>query len=233
MKKYKKILFIIILILLIALLINIVPVIKKLTTTEGQQVFKKIVEEAGMFGILLIFGLQLAHAFLLIIPVEPIEILAGMCYGAIGGTTFIIISSSITSILIFTLVRKFGKKFVYNFFSKEKVEKIENSKIFQNPQMIEEIILILFLIPGTPKDFLVYIAGLLPIKPVNFIIISIFARLPSIISSTIAGQSLLNGNWKISIGIYLITFIVIGIAIVLINKFNKVKVTKEVIDTIK
>lgn len=232
-KKYKKFIFICVLILLIVVIICLIPVIKTLTTPKGQQEFKKIVKNAGIFGILLIFGLQIVHAFLLVIPVEPVEILAGMCYGSIGGTIFILISSSITSISIYTLVRKYGKKFVYNFFSKEKVEKIEKSKVFQNPHIIEEIMLVLFLIPGTPKDFLVYIAGLLPIKPLNFILIATIGRFPSIISSTIVGENLIAGDWKTSIIIYTITFIIVGIAIVLINKFSKVKVTKEVIDTIK
>ena len=72
------------------------------------------------------------------------------------------------------MVRKLGKKFVYDFCDEEKVKKIENSKIFKNPKKIEWIMIILFLIPGTPKDLLVYIAALLPINPLRFIIISTF-----------------------------------------------------------
>ena len=91
---------------------------------------------------LALFGLQVAQIFLFILPGEPIEILSGMCYGGIGGTIFIMISSAIISIAIFYLVRKFGKKFVYEFCNKEKVQKIENSKLFQDPQKIEIIMLI-------------------------------------------------------------------------------------------
>ena len=58
--------------------------------------------------------------------------------------------------------------------------------MFQNPKKVEMILFILFLLPGTPKDLLVYIAGLLPIKPSRFIIISTLARIPSIVSSTYA-----------------------------------------------
>ena len=113
----------------------------------------------------MIFGLQFAQIFLIIIPGEPLEVLAGMCYGTIGGTIFITVSAFIISSLIFFAVRKFGRKFVYSFCSKESVEKIENSKLFKNVDKLEWIMIILFLIPGTPKDLLVYIAGLLPIKP--------------------------------------------------------------------
>ena len=93
--------------------------------------------------------------------------------------------------------------------------------------------LILFLIPGTPKDLLVYIAGLLPIKPIRFILISTFARFPSVISSTIAGENILNGNLKISIIAYILTFIIVGIAIYIINKLDKSKTTEEAINFFK
>ncbi len=131
------------------------------------------------------------------------------------------------------LVRKFGKKFVYFFCSEEKVKKIENSKSFNNPKKIEMIMLILFLIPGTPKDLLVYIAGLLPIKPVKFILISSIARFPSVISSTLAGENLAVGDWKMSIILYAIVFLLVAILVFIINKFDKDKTTNEALKIIK
>ena len=50
-----------------------------------------------------------------------------MCYGGLWGTVFIMVSASIISIAIYFLVRKFGRKFVYDFCDEKKVEKIENS----------------------------------------------------------------------------------------------------------
>ena len=100
------------------------------------------------------------------------------------------------------MVRKLGRKFVYDFCNKEQIEKLENSKLMKNTEKIEFIMLILFLIPGTPKDLLVYIGGLLPIKPLRFILISTFARLPSVISSTFAGENIASGDWTFSIIIY-------------------------------
>ena len=180
-----------------------------------------------------LFGLQVAQIFLIIIPGEPIEILAGMCYGAVGGTIFILISSFIISTIIFLLVRKFGRKFIYEFCDESKVSKIENSKLFQNPKKIEMILLILFLIPGTPKDLLVYIAGLLPIKPLRFILISTFGRIPSVISSTLAGENLAIGDWKMSILLYGVVILIAIFIIFVFQKFDKEKTTQEALKTIK
>mgnify|MGYP005793890567 FL=1 len=188
-KIFKIFLAIIVLSLFLGIIIYLFPIMKDLSTLEGQITFKEKVENSGILGLPSLFGLQVAQIFLIIVPGEPIEILAGMCYGSLWGTVFIMLSACIISTTIFLLVRKFGRKFVYDFCDKSKVEKIENSKVFQNPKKIEFIMLILFLIPGTPKDLLVYVAGLLPIKPLKFIIISTFARFPSVITSTLAGEN--------------------------------------------
>lgn len=233
LKIFKIILTIMLLVLIIGIIVYLFPVMKNLSSIEGQVEFKQKVGDSGILGMLSLFGLQVAQIFLIIVPGEPIEILAGMCYGGLWGTVFIMISAFIISTTIFLLVRKFGKKFVYSFCSEEKVKKIENSKLFNNPKKIEMIMLILFLIPGTPKDLLVYIAGLLPIRPLKFILISSIARFPSVISSTLAGENLAVGDWKMSIILYAIVFILVAIIVFIINKFDKDKTTNEALKIIK
>ena len=105
--------------------------------------------------------------------------------------------------------------------------------MFKSPEKVELIMTILFLIPGTPKDLLVYIGGLLPIKPVRFILISTFARFPSVISSTIAGANIVNGNFGITVLVYIITFAITALFIYLVNKFDKDKIASEAIDVMK
>lgn len=232
-KVFKLTMTILAIAIIVGIIIYMFPVMRKLSTKEGQLAFKEKVSSSGILGLLMLFALQVAQIFLIIIPGEPIEILAGMCYGPIWGTVFIMVSAGIISTIIFFLVRKYGKRFVYNFCDKEKVAKIENSKLFKNPNKIEMIMFILFLLPGTPKDLLVYIAGLLPINPVKFVIISVFARFPSVISSTLAGANLAVGDWKKSIIMYLAIVLVAIIVILIANKFDKDKLAEKAIKTIK
>lgn len=180
----------------------------------------------------MLLGLQIAQIALIILPGEPLEMLAGMCYGTFGGMLVIFGSVAITTTIIYYLTAKFGKKFLYNFFSKERIDKIEKSKLFKNPTTIEMIMIILFLIPGTPKDLLTYIGALLPMKPHRFIMIAVFARFPSVISSTMAGSTLTNGNWKATIIIYLVTIIVTAIFLYYMSKKNK-KMSEEMMDVLK
>ena len=232
-KIFKIVLMLLVIISCIALIMYLAPVMKNLSTLEGQIKFKDKVNELGIAGILLLFGLQVAQVFLIVLPGEPMEILAGMCYGWFGGLIFITISVAIITALIFYLVRKAGKKFVYNFWDEEKIKKIENNKIFQNPRKIEIIMVILFMLPGTPKDLLVYIAGLLPLKPIRFILISTFARFPSVISSTIVGANFAKGDWKMSLLAYALTIIFVGILFIIINKLDKENITQKAIKSMQ
>jgi len=233
MKKMKIAIGILVVLLLIGITVTLFPVMKDLGTLEGQIAFKERVESTGIWGMLALFGLQFAQIFLVVLPGEPIEILAGMCYGTWGGTLYIFASVAIITALILFLVRKYGKKFIYAFFSKEKIDKIENSKFFRNTKKIETIMIILFLIPGTPKDLLTYIGGILPIKPLRFILIATFARFPSVISSTMAGANLSMGDWKTTLLIYGVTFFVTGVFIWVVHKLDKENITKEAMRSLK
>lgn len=236
MKKNKSLKIIIIIVaiaILIGAIIYLFPFIKKIITPEGQKVFKQIIDKLGIWGPIVLLTIQILKIFLVIIPAEPLEILAGMCYGTFGGFIFVLASAVITSTIIMLLVRKFGRKFIYKLFEKEKIDKIEKSKMFKNPKRLEWIMVLLFIIPGTPKDIIVYLAALLPINPYRFVAISAIARIPSIISSTLAGANLAIGNWHISILIYVATFALIGVAMLIINKFDKSKATEDVLKSIK
>lgn len=233
LKIVKFIMFIIVIIAMIGMTVYLFPVMKNLSTYEGQIAFKEKVNNSGVLGFLALLGLQFAQIFLVVLPGEPLEILAGMCYGAVGGMFFIFFSVALTTTVIYLLVRKFGKELIYDSFGKEKIEKIENSKAFQNPKNLEFIFAICFAIVGTPKDLLTYLGALFPIKPIRFIAIATFCRFPSIISSTIVGQYFSQGNWEVSIIVYLITFAITFLMIWLVKIFDKDKITQNALKELK
>ena len=233
LKIVKFIMFIIVIIAMIGMTVYLFPVMKNLSTYEGQIAFKEKVNNSGVWGFLALLGLQFAQIFLVVLPGEPLEILAGMCYGAVGGMFFIFFSVALTTTVIYLLVRKFGKELIYDSFGKEKIEKLENSKAFQNPKNLEFIFAICFAIVGTPKDLLTYLGALFPIKPIRFIAIATFCRFPSIISSTIVGQYFSQGNWEVSIIVYLITFAITFLMIWLVKIFDKDKITQNALKELK
>ena len=229
----KLIALIITIAILVIATIYMIPIIKQINSPEGQAEFKEQLTNSGLTGMLILFGLELAQVVLAVLPGEPVELLAGICFGPIWGTIFLMISVFIVTAMIYFFVKKYGRDFIYEFFPKEKVNKLENSKLFKDPQKIETVMALLFLIPGTPKDLLVYIGGLLPIKTSRFLALATLLRFPSIISSTIAGNKLLQGKWQVSILAYVITFALTFVVIYIVNKFDKNKVTEDVIKTVR
>ena len=222
-KTFKALIFILIIIVSIFLTIKLFPFFKNLATEKGRIDFKNQIDKLGYKGPLVIIGIMIAQIFLAILPGEPIEVISGMCYGPIGGLLIVYIGIIISCSIIFLLVKKFGRSFIYSFAEKEKIEKLEKDKIFLNPNRIDIIIFILFFIPGTPKDLLTYFGGLLPINPKKFIIISSIARFPSIISSTIVGNNIIYGNWKNIVAIYVVTLVISVILLYIFNIYSKSK----------
>lgn len=211
---------VVVLAILAGVTIYLFPIMKNIATPEGQAEFKNLIQNSGVKGMLILFALELAQILLAILPGEPLEILAGMCYGGFWGTVFIVASVAITTTIIVLAVRKFGKGLIYQLNDAEQIKKIENSKWFKNPQNIEYILIILFMIPGTPKDLLTYFGGILPVKTSRFIVIATIARFPSIISSTLAGANMMKGNWLMMAVVYVVPLLM-ALAVIAIMKKNE------------
>ena len=204
--------------LLASLAIKLFPLFINLGTETGQAQFKEEIANSGTSGALTLVCLQLLQILVPILPGEPIEFLAGMCFGTLGGMLLVFLGCFLSAFIIFYCVRIFGKNFIYSFLGEDKANKLENSKLYSSPEKIELFLFIAFLIPGTPKDLFVYIAGLLPIRPYRFFLISTLCRFPSVISSTFAGSNLVEGNWSLTIITYVITLVLSGIGLYIYNK---------------
>lgn len=220
-KILKIIILIVFVIFAIFLTIKFFPLFKSLSTGEGREIFKTDIQNSGIGGAAVIIGLMLLQILLAFLPGEPIEILAGMCYGPILGTIIIFIGALLSSSIIFFAVRKFGRGFIYTFVKENKVRKIEENKLFSSEEKIELFMFFVFFTPGTPKDLFVYIGGLLPVNPIRFLTIATFARFPSVISSTFAGSSVMNGDWLSVIIVYAVSFALSGIVVLVTRWLHK------------
>ncbi len=196
------------------------PLLKNINTEEGRLSFKAKVNSMGLKGFFLLYLLETVQILFVVIPGEPIELLYGMCYGSIKGAIYLTITVFLNTIIVYYIVKKFGRKVLDFFFSEEKIKKFEQKEIFNRKDKIEHILTLLFFLPGTPKDMLLYIGAFLPISKWKFICISTFARFPSVITSTIAGSGITNNNLKVTIVTYIITGI-IALIITLFDRKNK------------
>lgn len=220
MKINKKRLFIGLAVLAVIILACI-PLVPILTTIDYQlnlEDFKLWVESLGYGGILVLFLLQMLQIIIAFIPGEFVEILAGMLYGSLGGMVICLAGILFSTTLIFFLVRRFGKKLTEKIYAKQEQKKY---KFLFKTKNLYLIIFFLFLIPGTPKDILAYICPLTKIQFLPFILISTFARIPSIISSTYGGSHIIEGNFLLAAVIFSAIAIIGIIGIILHNRFIK------------
>lgn len=228
MKKHKKVLIIAGLILfgILTVVITVIsyPYIKSLSVPENQIKFKNYIDSLGFWGVIVVFLIQVCQIIFAFIPGEPIEVLAGVMYGTFGGLAICLVGILLGSLLIFLMVRKFGKRLILKLYSKEK---IENLSFLKNSSKRNTLIFLLFFIPGTPKDLLTYFAGLTKIKMAEFLLISTFARIPSVITSTLAGSTISNGTPHLTLIIFLCTGIVGLLGIYINNIFTKKHQTAE------
>lgn len=216
LKKYSKL--IIISIIAIALIAFLCLILYKpfLSIVSNPQGFRERIESWGLMGygvMVLIIIVQMILAFL---PGEPVEFAAGFCFGPYGGTIICLVANFIGATMIFLLVRYFNEKIIYKFFDEKQVASLA---FLKNETRIELILFLVFFIPGTPKDLLTYFAPLTMIKPLRFVVLTTVARIPSIISSTIAGSSVLNSNYSVVIWIYLITAVLAVFGIFAYNRY--------------
>ena len=217
----KNLLPIIIFVLLLAALTWIFwPYVKELGTDEGRAEFKAWVDGLDFGGWLVSLGIQLLQIFVAFIPGEPVELLLGYLWGPWLGLLTCLIGIFIGTLTIFLLVRRFGMPFVKKIVGTDDLTKY---KFLANKNKLELTVFVLFFIPGTPKDALTYIAPIAPISPIKYLIIATFARIPSIITSTILGDSIAEGDYILAVAVFVITAIISVLGIIFGNKFIEKK----------
>lgn len=163
---------------------------------------KSWIDKFGNWGSLAFVAIRSVQTVVKIIPAEPLEIGSGLAFGIWGGMFFCLLGNIIGSIVILLLTRKFGTKVIRLFFNENKLGSMSFLKDKQKRRML---LLIIYLIPGTPKDGITYFVGLTDINLIEFMVMTSFARIPSIISSTICGALLGEKNFALAIGVFAAT----------------------------
>ena len=168
---------------------------------------RAFLDSYGWKGYLILLAIQCLQVAVALIPGEVVELGAGYAYGAIEGTLICLAGVALSSSLIFLLVKKLGTPMVELFISREKIGQL---KFINTSHKLKRLIFLLFLIPGTPKDILTYFVGLTEITLSQFLAITLIARIPSVISSTISGQMLGEENFLAAGIVYGITALLSG-----------------------
>ncbi len=195
-----------------------------LSFEKSPEEFKNFIESFGWRGQFVALGLQILQVIISFIPGEVLEIGIGYAFGAVEGTLLCLGGVAIASSLIFLLSKRWGVRLVEIFISRDK---IDNLRFINSEKKLKRLTFILFFIPGTPKDILTYFMGLTKLRLPEFLIISLLARIPSVVSSTIGGDLIQQQNYRSAIILFLITGAISLAGLALYNYFvNRRKQSK-------
>jgi len=167
--------------------------------------FRTFIEAYGPLSALVYILIVALHIIIAVIPGEIVQIAGGYAFGTAAGTFYSVVGTLVGTVIVFFATRLAGYSLVEAFVSPKSLERFD---FLINDPKSEIAMFVLFLVPGIPKDTLVYISGLTPIKPLRFLTICMIARFPGLLGSAYIGAHIHKKD-------YLPVWILSGVALVL------------------
>lgn len=183
-------------------LLRFAPAIRSLTRPETMEAFRAWLGSFGLLGALVLAAAQFLQVISGIVPALPIQIAAGLTYGALPGLLICLGGILPGSALVFATVKKYGRPAVDRMFPPEKQKKLA---FLNNASRLERIVFLLYLIPAMPKDVFTYLAALTPLPLGRYLMITLLARIPTIFCSTFASDALMEGNYAGAAAMFCVT----------------------------
>lgn len=192
----------------------LIPKVILLKEEEHKEAFISFVKSMGVWGFFIMTLFNALQVVIFILPGEVFEIISGLMYGPYLGLFCVEIGIALGSFIVLGLLRliPFSSDKLKNYLQKKKM-----FKSLTDSSRLEVVIFFITLIPCLPKDILLFVIPYTKIKTTRFLIINAIARVPSIITSTYFGSSLLHGNYKLAI-ILFTTQALIGVLGLIFNK---------------
>lgn len=169
------------------------------------EVFRQWIERWGVWGRFLYVGMVFLQVFVAVIPGEPLEIVGGCAFGTIEGLLLCLLGGMLGSFAVIVLVRRYGIRLVELFFSKEKLRSI---RFLKSSPRRTFLFMLIFTLPGTPKDLLCYFAGLTDIRLPALLLICTLGRIPSVVTSAILGDALGTRSYFLAGIVFIVTLAV-------------------------
>jgi len=184
--------------------ILVFPYAKEMKTESGREQIIEMFNKFDTFWSVVIFILiQAVQVIIAIIP--PIQIVGGMMFGWLFGALFSFAGIMLGTFVIFMLVRFLGRPLVEAFVNDKHLERFS---FLNDEEKLLRVLIILYVIPGVPKDVLSYIVPLTKVDKRDFFMYVMPFRIPAVLLSTVFGQSVISGS-------YVLAFVLIGVFVVI------------------
>lgn len=160
---------------------------------------------------LVLMGLQILQVIICVVPGQPIQIAASYLFGVFRGYLISITGAVIGATIAFYLAKLLGKDALELFFDKDKIEDYQR-KLNSGRGLLA--VLIIYLIPGLPKDLVGYVAGISDMNIRSFLIVSTIGRTPPMLGSLLFGHFASSRNYTAIAVLAAITLIILVICFI-------------------
>lgn len=153
------------------------------------QMLQQYKEEASF----ILAGMQVLQVIICIVPGQPIQFAASYMYGIARGYLISIIGAFIGATVAFYISKLLGRDAVGELFGEERIEDYRR-KLNSGRGLMA--VLLIYLIPGVPKDLTAYAAGVSDMRIRPFLIVSTIGRSPAMLGSLLFGHFFGTKNYR-------------------------------------
>jgi uncharacterized membrane protein YdjX (TVP38/TMEM64 family) len=154
--------------------------------TDFKNLSQEWVEARGAWGPAGFILIQASQVVLAPIPGEVTGVMGGFLFGSWRGFVYSSIGLTLGSALAFFIGRFLGKVLIIRIIPTTILNKFD----FLMERQGEFIALLLFIIPGAPKDYLCFILGVSKISWLLFLVIVTFGRMPATLALSFQGAQI-------------------------------------------
>lgn len=172
--------------------------------------------QEGTTGPLLCIGINFVQVVIFAIPGEITQIAAGYVFGPWYGFLYSLVGILLGSAFAFCFAKVVGRPGMRRILGLERLARAD--RLLDSRKGLLAVFT-LFLLPGMPKDALSYGAGLSAMRLSTFLVLSVPARMPALLLSTLFGSEAHDGDYAAMIWIA----VVAGILLVLAGSYRRLR----------
>lgn len=169
-------------------------------------------------AILIYLGLQIMQIIVSVLPGQVFQVAAGYYFGFFMGLVYSLIGAAIGTTITYFVAKWLGSNAIEVLFGKEKIDKIVK---MLNSSRAYNVVFLLYLIPGIPKDLVGYAAGISSINFRILLVLSIIGRTFGMSGSLLFGYLYAQKEYTLMYIVAAVAVIIFLICIIYRKKISK------------
>lgn len=190
---------------LIAIYVWLSGILASITQMLDQKTITMWIDDAGLWGALLIISLMTLAVVASPIPSAPIAIAAGAVYGHTLGTVYIVLGAFLGAMIAFGLSRWLGYKQIRRWFGSA-----VDRGLLGSQNALTATIFFSRIMPFVSFDMISYAAGLSNISTWRFAMATLFGVVPTAFLMAHLGQMAIEGDDKVIVWFSVILGVVVA-----------------------